>query len=166
MADGSLSVTKEALAFAAAHPPKALRHCVGAGEPLNPSVIREWRDATGVEINDGYGQSETVIVVANFEGVAVRPGSMGKAAPGVTMAIIGPNGVEEPGVEGEIAVRTDQGGGAHWIFKGYLKDGGEIDLRQKSFPGAGTWYCTGDRGFRDEDDYFWFVSFRPVRHSY
>ncbi|GAA6037898.1 hypothetical protein JCM8097_009480 [Rhodosporidiobolus ruineniae] len=149
-------VTTSSLAYLKKHPPKCLDHCVGAGEPLNASVIVDWRKATGVTIKDAYGQSETVICVGNFEGVEVREGSMGKVAPFFQVAIIGPNG-EELGVdeEGEIGIRTDEGGGACWIFKGYVKNG-KIDKRQKSFGGK-TWYCTGDRGTRDKDGYFWFV---------
>lgn len=59
-------VTTSAKAYLKAHPPKALRHCVGAGEPLNASVIKEWRDMTGVQIKDGWGQSETVIGVGKY----------------------------------------------------------------------------------------------------
>ncbi|GAA5821246.1 hypothetical protein JCM11251_004532 [Rhodosporidiobolus azoricus] len=149
-------VTTSALAYLKKNPPKALDHCVGAGEPLNASVIVDWRKATGVTIKDAYGQSETVICVGNFEGVPVREGSMGKVAPFFEVNIIGPAG-EELGTdeEGEIAIRTDKGAGGHWIFKGYVKNG-KIDLRQKTHSGK-TWYSTGDRGTRDKDGYFWFV---------
>lgn len=101
------------------------------------------------------GQSETCIVVGNFFGMKIKPGSMGKAAPGIEMGILGPNGLAEVGDEGEIVVRTDSGGGKNWIFKGYLKEG-KLDLRQKTFHGK-TWYCTGDRAFKDSDGYYHFV---------
>src|SRR5262249_9134144 len=52
------------------------RHCTAAGEPLNPEVIRAWREATGTIVHDGYGQTETVNVVANLPGLPVKPGSM------------------------------------------------------------------------------------------
>src|ERR1041385_2467458 len=57
-----------------------LRHCVSAGEPLNPEVIEIWKKATGLTIYEGYGQTETVVLIGNFRsrGEAVRPGSMGK----------------------------------------------------------------------------------------
>ena len=54
-----------------------LRWCVGAGEPLNPEVIEVWRAATGLTIRDGYGQTETVLLVGNFPPLTVKPGSMG-----------------------------------------------------------------------------------------
>ncbi|GAA6003100.1 uncharacterized protein JCM10292_002861 [Rhodotorula paludigena] len=150
-------VTSSAKSYYRKNPPQALSHCVGAGEPLNASVIKEFRELTGgLEVKDGYGQSETVICVGNWEGVQVREGSMGKPGPFFQMGIIGQDG-EELGVgqEGEIAIRTDEGGGACWIFKGYVKNG-KIDKREKSHGGK-TWYCTGDRGLRDGDGYFWFV---------
>ncbi|GAA5936026.1 acyl-CoA synthetase [Sporobolomyces koalae] len=149
-------VTQSSLRYLEQNPFKALNHCVGAGEPLNPSVIKEWRDATGLTIRDGWGQSETVILVGNWDGEVIKDGSMGKAAPSFEIGIIGPNGEElKRGEEGELAVRTDSGSGSCWIFKGYIKNG-KIDKRQKSHGGK-TWYCTGDRGLQDEDDYFHFV---------
>ena len=65
-----------------------LRWCVGAGEPLNPEVIDVWREATGLTIRDGYGQTETVLLVGNFPPLAVKPGSMGKPSPGFDVAVI------------------------------------------------------------------------------
>src|SRR3989338_4602766 len=58
-----------------------LRHCVSAGEPLNPEVIEAWKQGTGLTIYDGYGQTETVILVGNFPCLPVKPGSMGKPMP-------------------------------------------------------------------------------------
>ncbi|GAA5884826.1 hypothetical protein JCM16303_007289 [Sporobolomyces ruberrimus] len=148
--------TQSSLKYLKAHPFKALNHVVGAGEPLNPSVIKEWRDATGLTIRDGWGQSESVIMVGNWDGMEVKEGSMGKAAPFFEIGIIGPNGEElKTGEEGELAVRCDKGAGTCWIFKGYIKNG-KVDKRQKSHGGK-TWYCTGDRGLKDSDDYFHFV---------
>ncbi|KWU44217.1 acetyl-CoA synthetase [Rhodotorula sp. JG-1b] len=149
-------VTTSARAYLKSHPPKALRHCVGAGEPLNASVIKEWQEMTNVQIKDGWGQSETVIAVGNFEGISVREGSMGKVSPFFEVSIIDHEGRElADGEEGELAIRADTGAGAVWIFKGYVKNG-KIDRRTKTHSGK-TWYCTGDRGVRDPDGYFWFV---------
>ena len=55
-----------------------------------------------------------------------------------------------------MAVRTDCGAGSKWIFKGYVKGDGSVDKREKEYAGK-RWYCTGDRGTRDADGYFWFV---------
>src|SRR3989454_6603901 len=86
-----------------------LRHCVSAGEPLNPEVIAAWKEATGHTICEGYGQTETVILIANFRslGERVRPGSMGKPTPGFTVALLDENLQElSVGREGEVAVRV------------------------------------------------------------
>ena len=70
-----------------------VRHTVSAGEPLNPEVIRAWREATGTTIYDGYGQTETVNLVANFPCLEVRPGSMGKPTPGNDVDVVSDDGV-------------------------------------------------------------------------
>ena len=59
-------VLDEPMAYLKATPPKALRYCVGAGEPLNPEVIKVWEETTGMTIRDGYGQTETVLLCGNF----------------------------------------------------------------------------------------------------
>ena len=130
-----------------------LRHCVGAGEPLNPEVIEQWKTGTGHTIYDGYGQTETVILVANYPCMEVKPGSMGKPVPGFDVAIIDANtGAELPdGEEGDIAVRV-QPQRPVGLFREYWKNPEETG---SSF--QGEWYITGDRGMRDEDGYFWFV---------
>jgi acetyl-CoA synthetase/medium-chain acyl-CoA synthetase len=126
-----------------------LRECVSAGEPLNPEVIRAWRDATGITIRDGYGQTETILLVGNFPGNPVRPGSMGLPMPGHRVEIIDEQGrILPPGEVGDIALS----GSPPSLFRGYWKD-------EAASQGArrGRWYVTGDRGYRDEDGYFWFV---------
>jgi acetyl-CoA synthetase/medium-chain acyl-CoA synthetase len=133
--------------------PQALRHCVGAGEPLNPEVIATWKRATGLTIRDGYGQTETVILCGNFPGMEPRPGSMGKPAPGITLAIVDESGNElPPDTEGNIGVqvRPEPPLG---LFKGYRGDPDKTAATR-----AGNWYLTGDRAYRDADGYFWFVS--------
>jgi acetyl-CoA synthetase/medium-chain acyl-CoA synthetase len=129
-----------------------LRHCVGAGEPLNPEVIAAWEEGTGQVIRDGYGQTETVLLVGNFPPLEVRPGSMGKPAPGYDVAVIDERGeVCPPDQEGDIAVRVKPERPVG-LFKEYWKDPGAM---------AGSfredWYITGDRAYVDKDGYFWFV---------
>jgi acyl-coenzyme A synthetase/AMP-(fatty) acid ligase len=130
-----------------------LRHCVGAGEPLNPEVIEAWKAGTGLTIYDGYGQTETVILVANYPCLPVKPGSMGKPVPGLDVAIVDADTGQQlaPGQEGDIAVRVKP---QHpvGLFREYWKNPEETS---KSF--RGEWYITGDRGLQDEDGYFWFV---------
>lgn len=127
----------------------ALRECVSAGEPLNPEVIRAWRGATGLTIRDGYGQTETILLVGNFPGEPVRPGSMGLPMPGHPVDVIGGDGrVLAPGEIGDVALR----GHPPSLFLEYWKDP-EATARTR----RGDWYVTGDRARRDEDGYFWFV---------
>ena len=84
-----------------------LRHCVSAGEPLNPEVIKVWQAATGLTIYDGYGQTETVNLLANFRCLEVRPGSMGKPTPGFDVVVIDDDArILGPGQEGHVAVRV------------------------------------------------------------
>jgi len=144
--------------------PKSLVHCAGAGEPLNPEVIRLFKESSGLEICDGYGQTETVLICGNFEGWEIRPGSMGRPSPGVPLCVVDENGNESPeGVEGDIALKVDvsaSGDGFFGVFDGYLGENGELDRRLIDVSGGGgkwKWYLTGDRASRDKDGYFWFV---------
>ena len=134
-----------------AHDLSALRHCTSAGEPLNPEVIRAWSEGTGgLTIYDGYGQTETTCVVANYRAVPVRPGSMGLPVPGWDVDVVDDDGdAVEFGEVGNVAVRTDRP--CVGLFPGYHEDG---EASARSF--RGPWYFTGDRAARDEDGYFWF----------
>ena len=126
-----------------------LRQCVAAGEPLDGEVIRAWRDATGITIRDGYGQSEAGLLIANLVGVPERPGSMGLPVPGFHVSIIDATGRElPPGEVGDIAVRHPAPG----LFREYWKDPAAT---ARCF--RGDWYLTGDRAARDADGYFWFL---------
>ena len=136
----------------AAYDFSGLRHCTSAGEPLNPEVIKVWHEATGTVIHDGYGQTETVNVVANVPGIPVRVGSMGLAVPGFDVAIIDGSGdVVSNGTEGDIAVRVEPTRPVG-LFKEYWRD-----PERNAEAHRGGWYVTGDRGIRDGDGYFWFV---------
>ena len=130
----------------------ALRSCAAAGEPINREVLAVWQRATGQLIRDGYGQTETVLLVGNFPGAELRPGSMGRPAPGLRVLVAAEDGREQPaGAEGEIAlaVGTPRPPG---LFAGYWKDA----ARTASVLRAGL-YFTGDRAVRDADGFFWFV---------
>ena len=129
-----------------------LRWCVGAGEPLNPEVIQTWERGTGHLIRDGYGQTETVLLCANFPSLDVRPGSMGKPSPGFDVAVIDDEGGALPaGSEGDIAVRVrpDRPVG---LFQEYWRNPAATEAAVR-----GDWYVTGDRARVDDDGYFWFV---------
>src|SRR5687767_13013359 len=69
-----------------------LRHCVAAGEPLNPECIKVWKETTGLTVYDGYGQTETVNLIANYRCMPVRPGSMGKPTPGFDVRVVDDEG--------------------------------------------------------------------------
>jgi acyl-coenzyme A synthetase/AMP-(fatty) acid ligase len=129
-----------------------VRHCTSAGEPLNPEVIRAWRDGTGgLTVYDGYGQSETCVLVANYRAVDVRPGSMGKPVPGWNVDVLAEDGTRAPDdTVGSIAVQvTDPR--PIGLFDGYHRDDA---ANEKSF--VDGWYLTGDKAWRDSDGYLWF----------
>jgi acetyl-CoA synthetase/medium-chain acyl-CoA synthetase len=129
-----------------------LRHCVGAGEPLNPEVIEAWRKGTGLTIYDGYGQTETVLLVANYRCLPVKPGSMGKPMPGFDVGVIDDDGQEvAPNVEGDIAVRVRPERPVG-LFREYWRN---PEATANCF--RRDWYVTGDRAVRDADGYLWFV---------
>ena len=130
----------------------SLRHCVGAGEPLNPEIIQVWKNATGCTIRDGYGQTETVCLCGSFPCIEPRFGSMGKPTPGIDLRVIDEGGQVLPAnTEGDIAIRVDPVRPVG-LFKEYWK---EPDRTALSFRDG--WYLTGDRAYVDEDGYFWFV---------
>jgi acyl-coenzyme A synthetase/AMP-(fatty) acid ligase len=134
------------------HDLSVLRHCTSAGEPLNPEVIRAWKDGTGgLTVYDGYGQSETTVLVANYRAVPVRPGSMGKPVPGWTVDVLDDAG--EPAADdtvGNIAVRVGEQRPVG-LFDGYYRDD---EATARAFRGG--WYYTGDKAWRDGDGYLWF----------
>jgi acetyl-CoA synthetase/medium-chain acyl-CoA synthetase len=126
-----------------------LRHSVGAGEPLNPEVIHAWKEAYGVTVHDGYGQTESILLVANLPGMPIKPGAMGKPFPGHNVRVIGDDLRElAPGEIGELAVR----GRPPSLFREYWKNPEESAACVR-----GEWYLTGDRAYRDDDGYLWFV---------
>lgn len=130
----------------------SLRECVSAGEPLNAEVIKIWKEGTGLEIRDGYGQTESTCMICNLPGSNVRFGSMGKPTFIYDMMIADAEGNELPVHEtGQIAVRVHPGS-FRGIFKSYI---GDEEKQQQVFK-HGLYY-TGDKAYKDEDGYYWFV---------
>jgi len=130
----------------------SLRHCMSAGEPLNPEVIRVWEEATGLKIYDGYGQTETVNLCANYRCMPVKIGSMGLPTPGFDLTIVDDEGKEvPPGEEGYVVVKVKPERPVG-LFKEYWK---KPDETASVF--QGDYYYTGDKAYKDEDGYFWFV---------
>lgn len=129
-----------------------LRHFVAAGEPLNKEIIEIWKDRTGRYIYDGYGQTETVNILANFRCIPVKPGSMGVSVPGFIVDVVDENGMPvEPNTEGDIAIKIKPERPVG-LFREYI---GNPEATEKTI--RKEWYITGDRAYRDEDGYFWFV---------
>jgi acetyl-CoA synthetase len=125
------------------------REVVGAGEPLNPEVIEQIRKAWGVTIRDGFGQTETSVLIANTPGQPVKPGSMGRPLPGFTVALVDPAS-GEVGTEGEICI--DLSARPTGLMVGYRDD----DERTSESMRDG-YYHTGDVGSRDDDGYITYV---------
>ncbi|MGM7636380.1 acyl-CoA synthetase MbcS [Bacillus sp. Hm123] len=125
-----------------------LHSAVSAGEPLNREVIDTFKKHFNVEVRDGYGQTESTLVIGILKGMEVKPGSMGKPTPGNCVEIINEDG--EPvgaGEVGDIAVRIDTPA----LFKNYYKDPERTAMQFR-----GDYYLTGDKAKKDEDGYFWF----------
>ncbi len=129
-----------------------LRHCMSAGEPLNPEVIRAWKKAFDLDIYDFYGQTETVCVLSNYPFMPMKYGSVGKPTPGHDVRIVDDDGNEKKANEvGNIAIYLGDVR-PPGLFQEYWKD---EDIMDKSF--RGEYYYTGDQAYKDEDGYFWFV---------
>jgi acetyl-CoA synthetase len=126
-----------------------LREVVGAGEPLNPEVIARVADAWGLTIRDGYGQTETTVLVANTPGQPVKPGSMGRPVPGYQVELVDPV-TGEPGEEGEICLKLDPR--PLGLMTGYRDD-----AERTAEVMAGGYYHTGDVAAADADGYLTYV---------
>jgi acetyl-CoA synthetase len=125
----------------------SLREVVGAGEPLNPEVIERVKSAWGLTIRDGYGQTETTLQIGNFPGQPVKPGAMGRPAPGYRVQLLDPDGAEQ--TEAEICLALDpppQG-----LMQGYQGEDGAVT------PLSGAAYRTGDVALRDEEGWLTYV---------
>lgn len=130
----------------------ALKYCVVAGEPLNPEVYKQFYDATGIRLMEGYGQTELTVSLATYSWMEPKPGSMGKPSPGYCIDLIDDEGNScEVGEEGQIVIYTKHGAPVG-IFNGYYRDEALTNR---------VWhddiYYTGDMAWRDEDGYYWFV---------
>ncbi|XP_066934042.1 acyl-coenzyme A synthetase ACSM3, mitochondrial-like [Clytia hemisphaerica] len=131
---------------------KALRHCVSAGEPLNPEIIDYWYRTTGISIREGYGQTEMTLSCGMFRCLDMKAGSMGKPTPGYDIQIIDNKGNKmKPGEEGNVAVNCSPKPPVG-LFSKYVDD-----PERTSAAFCGNFYLTGDRGYMDEDGYLWFV---------
>lgn len=126
----------------------SLRHCISAGEPLNPEVLKIWKKQFNLDIYDGIGMTEIMVYLSNIKGLKIKHGSCGKPQPGHICALVDEKGNEVPlGETGILAVKkTDPG-----LFKEYWK---KPEKTNESF--AGEWFLSGDVLHLDEEGYFWF----------
>ncbi|GAB1292608.1 Acyl-coenzyme A synthetase ACSM5, mitochondrial [Apodemus speciosus] len=131
---------------------QCLKHCLTGGEALNPDVRDKWKSQTGLELHEGYGQSETVLICGNLRDSTIKSGSMGKASPPYDVQIIDEEGnVLPPGKEGNIAVRIKPTR-PFCFFNCYLDNPEKTAASER-----GDFYITGDLAHMDEDGYFWFL---------
>ena len=130
----------------------SIRHMTTAGEALNPEVYRQFEKATGLQIMEGFGQTELTLTIANLMGGTHKLGSMGKPVPLYDVDILDENGNPVPdGETGEIVVKTSDKVPCG-LFAGYYKN----DEKTKEVWHDG-YYHTGDTAWRDEDGFFWYV---------
>ena len=131
----------------------SIHHMTTAGEALNPEVYRQFELATGLQIMEGFGQTETTLAIANLWGDVPKLGSMGKANPQFDVDVVDPDGNSLPNGEvGEIVIHTDKTVPCG-LFKEYYRDAEKtLDAWHDGL------FHTGDTAWRDEDGYFWYVS--------
>ncbi|MBR4538562.1 MAG: AMP-binding protein [Clostridia bacterium] len=132
----------------------SIRYATIAGEALNPEVFQKFKESTGITIMEGFGQSESAIIIGNLTGMTPKPGSMGKPVPLYDVDLVDPNGNPVPvGEVGEIVIHTGENNPPCGLLTGYY---GSDDKNVN-----GNWhdglYHTGDTAWRDEDGYFWYV---------
>ena len=131
----------------------SIHHMTTAGEALNPEVFKQFKMATGLEIMEGFGQTETTLAIANLYGTTPKIGAMGKASPQFDIDIVDPDGNSvADGEVGEIVIHTDKETPCG-LFKEYYLN--EELTNDAWYDGM---YHTGDTAWRDEDGYFWYVS--------
>jgi len=126
----------------------SLRHCISAGEPLNPEVIKEMKRRFGLDAHDGIGMTEIMVYLSNMRDMKIKLGSCGKPQPGHVCALVDENGKPVPvGESGTLAVKkTDPG-----LFREYCN---KPDKTKESF--IGDWFLSGDVLYQDDDGYYWF----------
>ena len=130
----------------------SIHHMTTAGEALNPEVYNKFKEATGLEIMEGFGQTETTLAIANLYGTTPKIGAMGKANPQYDVDVVDGDGNSVPAGEvGEIVIHTDKEVPCG-LFREYYRD--EEKTSDAWHDGL---YHTGDTAWRDEDGYFWYV---------
>ena len=130
----------------------SIKYAATAGEALNPEVFSIFQKATGLKIMEGFGQSESAVILANLIGMTPKPGSMGKPTPGFKVELVDQDGQPVPdGEVGIIAIRAERGENPG-LFLQYFRN---PEANAESWRGG--LYYTGDTAWRDEDGYYWYV---------
>jgi acetyl-CoA synthetase len=130
-----------------------LKYAETAGEPLNPEVFYQFKKYTGLEIREGFGQTETIALAAMFPWIKVKPGSIGKPSPGWDVDIVdSKNRSCKPGEDGRLIIRTGKGRPTGLFLGYYNKDKAMAKNIWKN-----DIYDTGDMVYRDKDGYIWFI---------
>ena len=131
----------------------AIVHCSTAGEPLNPDVYNRFLSRTGLSILNGFGQTETTVLVANFEWLDIHPGAMGKPNPAYKVDVVDENDDScSAGIEGELVIREADSNKPVGLFCGYFRDQEATNRAWRN-----DIYHTGDMVYRDEHGFLWFV---------
>lgn len=129
-----------------------LKHASTAGEMLAPEVFRKFTESTGLELCEGYGQTETTLLLANFKGNTPKEGSMGTVSPFYNIELRSKNG--EPtlvGEIGEVVIVPPENGRQIGVFTAYLDN-----EEQYNYVWRGGVYHTGDAAYMDENGLYWF----------
>ncbi len=130
----------------------SVKHMTTAGEALNPEVYRQFEKATGLRIMEGFGQSESALIIGNLVGAPHKIGSMGKPVPTYDVQLLGEDGSPVPfGEEGEICINISKGIPCGVAVSYYNN---EEETRETWKNG---WYHTGDLAWKDEDGFYWYV---------
>ncbi|MBQ4291018.1 MAG: AMP-binding protein [Clostridia bacterium] len=130
----------------------SVRHMTTAGEALNPEVYRQFEKLTGLQILEGFGQTETTMIIGNMTGAGHKIGSMGKPAPIYEVELMDADGKPAPdGETGEIVIRIADGNPCGLFVEYYGDPEKTAEARRDG------WYHTGDTAWRDEDGYYWYV---------
>ncbi len=130
----------------------SVRHMTTAGEALNPEVYRQFEKATGLQIKEGFGQTETTLSIANLMGNPHKVGSMGKPSPLYDMMLVDPDGNPVPdGETGEIVIKVGDKAPCG-LFLGYYRNQEKTDEVLHD-----GYYHTGDTAWCDEDGFYWYV---------
>ena len=130
----------------------SIRHASTAGEALNPEVYKQFKKHTGLSIREGFGQSESTIIIGNLAGQSHKVGSMGRPVPLYDVHLLDIEGNEvDPGETGEICINIQNG---RPCGLAYAYEGNEEVTAQTWRDG---WYHTGDLAWKDEDGFYWYV---------